>query len=295
MSEQPETFSAVAKHLKITFTPSEYTEIIQQKGFIYERDETDHYLRSDYWSRLPKYLVARCPICGSNYEERLDTHSLWRWSFEPFNQFYVYETRYNLPSIYEPVRCEHFVAVHSFLNLRRHLPTELSQLKMVGFTFNTGDIPFVLPDLLPDGMLAFAVMHSLPICGIEHNEFMPKYALYMITYYAQDSQALRKRRMEKQNPTPENWASLLAFPQFMRYNPQVANLRHWVGHGKLHWLDLNSSELALKGNAVAEFPYDGITGYGERYTYYVEPLEVPRWKFWRQRRLREGGRIELHP
>lgn len=32
-------------------------------------------LKTTYWARLPRYLLARCPICGGTLREPLDTYS----------------------------------------------------------------------------------------------------------------------------------------------------------------------------------------------------------------------------
>jgi hypothetical protein len=239
------------------------------------------------WEQMPSYVVGYCPFCSANSIEKIDTHSLHYWYPRPEKNGCVFKNRQRAKD------CHHFVAVHTFVNVNDKRPHPNPDLSISSFFNDNGDLPFVIPDLLPNAFPAIAVMHALPICAIEGDAFVPRYSLYMITYYAEDPKAVKEYRWRNVNPDPGDFALLLEFPDFMRRHPESANLQQWVERGKLQWLDPATPDLTLRTGPVAAFPYAGLTGFGRKYTYRPVPVSVPAWAFWRKRRLREGGRIEL--
>jgi len=158
-------------------------------------------------------LVAhlQCNIC-----ESLDTHSLLGWHPHPDRWDFVYTSRREglddaeeqkrLEQIIEGtaqpdqfwaatfeatpqrVDCSHFVAVQYFINLHGVLPKE------VQYFSNQSEVPFVMPVFLPEDIESYAVMHSLPICRIEKERFVPCYSVYLLTYYSARPQKLWERR-----------------------------------------------------------------------------------------------------
>lgn len=287
MSRHP-TFFAVKKHLQITFSPQEYITLIWSvppyRGMDDER--TDPVVKR-YWEKLPEYLVARCPFCQADYRSRLDTHSLNYWWFNPVRAGCVFTYNHQI------IRCRHFVAVQSFLNLNDHCYTAANQLQMTSFHSDNGDIPFVSPKLLPASVPSIAVMHSLPICDLEENRFTPRYSLYTITYYGESRKAVLEHYHKNTYAGPDDYIPLVEFPEYMHRHPASADLKQWVARGKLQWLDPYSANLSLCAGLPTAFPYSGITGYGRRFVYRPQPVTAPWWAFWRKRRLLEAGRIEL--
>lgn len=279
--ELPIHFSLTLPHLQITLSPDEY-RALPQKYKVVPVDAGEN-----YWLRLPSYIIAHCPFCGSNYDARLDTHSI-RWlaqnpTTKPTD---IGSTKY------QNVGCMHFVAVTSFIHLHGHLPTEQSL-----FICRMGDVPTLTPTFLPDDLPAIAVMHSLPICRIEQNAFVPRYSLYIITYYATDPDTLwQRRRAEMQKIADdlaggdEDWAMHIAYVATSCLGlrqPETQDLAQWVARGKLQWLDLHSPELPLRQGPVADFPYAHIQGVGRPYTY-TQHSTWP-WDKWRY----PNGRIQL--
>lgn len=243
-----------------------------------------------YWKKLPEYLVARCPFCHAAYRSPLDTHSLKYWRINPEKSIAVFTYER------QTIECRHFVAVQSFVNLNGHFYEEFNRLEMPAFVNDNGDIPFVSPKLLPAALPSTAVIHSLPICDLEQNQFTPRYSLYMITYYAKEPKAVLEDYHRNTRVGPDDYFPLLEFPEYMYRHPEAADLKQWVAQEKLQWLDPFSPELPLKAGPADAFPYTGITGYGRGFVYRPQPVieEIPRWAFWRRRRhLLEGGRIEL--
>ena len=281
------TIPISTQHLQITFSIREYLPVvhgISKSQLIHPNTEP---IVTAYWKNLPNYLIARCPLCGASYTEKIDTHSLYYWHIRPDKDSYVFTSEH------QQIGCRHFVAVHSFINLNDYHQSLNTEMQPTAFYNDSGDIPFVIPDLLPNTLPTIAVIHALPICAIEGNAFVPRYALYMITYYAEDSKRVKEYRCQKLKPGPDDYMLLLEFPDFMRRHPESADLQQWVKRGKLQWLDPNSADLSLRAEPLAAFPYASITGFGQKYTYRPNPVTVPTWAFWRKRRLREGGRIEL--
>jgi hypothetical protein len=281
------TFLATTRHLQITFSAEEYCRLVEEldkeKLHLYGIEPV--YLR--FWRRLPEYRIAECPFCGAHYYEKLDTHSLLYWRVQPFNQSYVFS------SDYRRLGCDHFVAVHSFVNLNDTYDNGESLLPLPSFENDSGDIPFVVPDLLPEGFASIATIHSLPICRLETSGFVPRYSLYMITYFAEDVRGLKAYRWRDSKAELGQYPPLLDYPELMRHLPNTADLQDWVAKSRLQWLDPCSPDLALRAEPVADFPYMGITGYGERFTYAPQPIVTPSWAFWRKRKLRAGDHILL--
>lgn len=283
-------FPTLATHLQITLSPKEYLRVIREAG-----DSTDIEVKkststiADYWRQLPEYVIARCPFCGAAYRERLDTHSLKYWHISPEQQRYTFST-YG-----QTLGCQHFVATQAFVNLNGHFYETYNLLEMPIFVNDNGDIPFVFPKLLPATLPSIGVMHSLPICDLEHNQFVPRYSLYLITYYAEDPQTVKAYRWQGARRQEDEYYILLEFPAYMRRYPETADLQQWVVRGKLQWLDPFAPALPLTAGPTEAFPYTGITGYGQRYVYRPTPVidTTPRWAFWPKRNLAAGGHIEL--
>ncbi len=281
------TFLATTRQLQITFAADEYrelaTQLDQYKLYLYGIEP----VIQRFWRQLPEYRIAECPFCGARYTEKLDTHSLLYWRVQPFNQSYVFSSEYR------KVGCDHFVAVHSFVNLNDTYDADATLLPLPAFENDSGDIPFVVPDLLPDGFTSIATIHSLPICRLEADGFVPRYSLYMITYFAEDVRSLKAYRWRDTKAELGDYPPLLDYPELMRYLPGSADLQDWVAKGRLQWLDPHAPDLTLRAQPADQFPYTDITGYGERFTYTLQPVVIPSWAFWRKRKLRAGDHILL--
>ncbi|MEZ4681960.1 MAG: hypothetical protein R2932_47895 [Caldilineaceae bacterium] len=203
------------KHIQIDLNPQEYRAICEQ-GTI-----TDI-------QKLPKYTLARCPLCGAEYVGHIDTYSLQTWRrLHPEIHGYVYR------NIYEYKQCSHFVAVQTFLNLNNNIPTEIPYLAN-----GNGDVPIITPELFIDEFDASAVIHSLPICRIENEQFVPRYAIYVITYYSTNPTETRNQAMTSLYADAENvhWGTLFDSSDRMVTEPMVGKLAEWAKQGKLHWL-----------------------------------------------------------
>lgn len=272
------SFQQTLWQLQITFGPDEYLELISkymQPGMILWKDiEVD-----TYWNKLPRYLIARCPLCGVRLTNCADTHSLFEWGGSDSK---------NLSSHPEnAIPCAHFVGVEQFIHLNGNFPTELGY-----FPCTYGDVPIAVPELLLDELHAGAVIHSLPICRVEGDAFTPRYSVYTVTYYADSPAQARDRSYRLHYPQgigkDADTTPLFDTSGRSYREPLVADLRYWVERGKLHWLDLDDPTLPLKSGPASDFPYAGIQGIGRSYTYRKRPK--PRWR-WLDRNWHPDGVI----
>ena len=253
-------FTQTLPYLQITFGIAEYL------SFFDDLRATKH--RSDeFMLRLPDYLVARCPLCGASYHARIDTHSLrYLSSIATDPPGYVYSPKH------QTIGCSHFVAVTSFINLNGVLPEEFNF-----WDCQMGDVPVITPAFLSDDLLAAAVIHSLPVCRIEDDAFVPRYSLYMITYFASDPAEVWKRVRAEMHAIAaarpkdgnDEWdpVGYVYSSRARQSRPEIGDLPLWVQRKKLYWLDLRSPDLPLCKAPADDFPYAQIRGFGQDYAY----------------------------
>ncbi|MFB0535370.1 MAG: hypothetical protein ACETWR_10340 [Anaerolineae bacterium] len=243
-----------ARHLQLAMSPQEYEAFRDQ----YRDPDGRRYIPDDgyyddednvrsFWEHIPEYLIARCPLCGASFTERMDTYSLEDWMLGFTDAvYYGGEQRH--------IGCYHFVGVQSFINLNSIVPTEPSYYR------GESEVPYVMPIFLPDDPVSYVVMHSLPICRVENDTFVPRYSLFMLTYYSQDPHVLLKRNTEHWKPGMGMISPMYPFSS-------DRDLLKWVVAGKLWWLDLDRDDLSLKSGPVEEFPYGNIEGRDRPFTY----------------------------
>jgi hypothetical protein len=256
------------KHLVIRLTPDEY------RGLIISHRRYE--IPESAWAELPNYVIARCPLCQATYTAVLDTYSLesWRWhtTFE--------QARYVFDFEHQKIGCNHFFAVQTFLNLNGYFPEERSK-----YFHSDYDVPFISPLFIPEEVPAYAVMHSLPICRIENDTFVPRYSMYMLTYFAPEPYVrwrlppnkaggrrlgiLYERRVAAGRFEHQD---ILYFPSEARQHSDWWDLPYWIKKKKLFWLDPASPDLPLINEPVEKFPYANIQGYRR-------PIEIRNGKF----------------
>lgn len=212
--------------LRIEFSPTEYSPFPA--------------LQPAYLQRLPTYVIARCPLCNATYSARLDTYSLGEW-YKPCHGRSVFSERA------QEINCSHFVAAHHFVNLNGVMPTE-HHYKSLGC-----EVPYAIPVFLPDDIESYAVMHALPICRVEGGRFIPRYSVYMITYYSEEPSTL----MERHWKISSSECILIGVGLLRRSSWKLTK---WVRSGKLQWLDPNAPDLPLRTGPVEAFPYVNIQG-----------------------------------
>lgn len=249
-------FARLTKQLQIALSPEEYValkEPFKRPSGVYRmpmgRDEDGE--SWDFWEAMPEYLIARCPLCGAEYTERLNTYSVEDWH-PSYTTGYVYSGGY-----WQHVGCDHYTGVESWIHFNNVEPTELSAFS------EDGEVPSVLPLFLPDEPVSRAVMHSLPICRVEEGQFVPRYALFMITYYSTDPRLLHARNAERW----KRWSPDGALQPMYGFQRDW-DLLKWVTAGKLCWLDLDQDDPPLQSGPMEAFPYAGIEGRKRTFRYY---------------------------
>lgn len=270
------SFEKVCRLLQITIPVQDYYLVSRHRIYSELREDSD--IVDFYWRRLPEYLIAHCPLCEKEYKTIADTHGIDTWLVNSLNYRDVFT------SIFQPERCRHFICVNTSVNLNGNFPTEVKSFQNHNF-----DIPIFNPELLPDDMRSAAVIHSLPICRIEAGQYVPRYSVYMISYFAEHANEAYHRAMKIKYPPSEEiddgYHPGGPFGFRSPYRPsELKNLKRWVKARKLYWLDLDDPALPLRTGDVEKFPYHGIKGFGTPYTY---------WK--RERPDHWWQRLRWHP
>lgn len=199
------------------------------------------------WQRLPAYMIAHCPFCSSQNIENLDTYTprIWRGFIVPTSKSVFY---------HELVvrHCDHFALAQFFFLFYGDIP---DQLKLTGI--GTRTTPYVIGHLLENGR-CLAVMHTLPVCEIEDNSFVPRYTLLIISYFSeQPKEAIQE--VERFNMNWYNLGESTLYLPLQFGGKYWADLSHWVAKGQLYWVDGNDPELNIRTHDVTAFPYGHLT------------------------------------
>ena len=253
------------QHLCLLTTPGHYLEVVR-------RMERDHDAPCDNVSAFdamaPKYLIARCPLCGADYHEPLDTYSLHWWQ-RPSNGERVFwrspRTR----------RCRHFYLVHPFIHLHGIVPA-VSDTELDTRSTFIAEAPHIIPMILTPDTGCQAVLHALPICRIENDAFVPRYTLYMVSYFAPpEEHAALTKRIFAFSSTTDDYYSRLIYPFPGKLKPEEGrtwwNLKPWVEQGKLSWLAPDTPHLPLQTGPLEAFPYGDIEGRIDPYVLKLPP------------------------
>lgn len=225
----------------------------------------------DYWSIVPVYTRAICPICQSELSSPIDTYSLLGKG-ESTEIFYT-----ELDEDSDLIgACSHFMATRQFLNLHGSYPTEKSYIRN-----KTGEIPIVSAWCLPNDIASYAVLHAIPVCRVAKGQFMPSYTRFFVSYFSeQREQVLNKRfefERERGQGDPEFRPAIFYAPG---PNPQDGihyDLQAWSQRGKLGHLDFSSPDLDLKIGNDTQLPvtYRNIQGEKREYTWKNGEITYP--------------------
>jgi hypothetical protein len=248
----------IDQHAHIELTPQEYRNITRyyRRGRMLDRYKAG----ADYWNCMPQHLVARCPICAAAYVAHLDTYNLDGW-------FANTGGKSVLVSEHQKIGCRHFVGTQAFINLHGLVPAEVGWY----FSNTNSEVPFVMPIFLPDDVESYAVMHAVSVCRVEQSQYVPRYTVFVLTYYASNPSELIKRRRKEMSDDagddPEFWDELMYTWRHIKGTSDAWDLPAWVVREKLLWLDLTQSDLPLKAGPAEDFPYGQIEGIRRSYTY----------------------------
>lgn len=237
-------YPALTSLLQVAATPEEYLRLIPPSPFWRGGNIPP---TAPYWSVVPVYTYTECPLCGRRYQEPADTYTLLGWSISAFSSTLYISRRYFRSLTW----CPHFVGIQLFANFHQITPYELKYVQN-----NWGEVPYLTPWFLPDDLDSFAVLHALPICRIETAQFVPRYTLFILTYFSENGRGVLGRHYDREwargAHDPEFYPSTLAPPGHKEGN--LYNLPYWSASGRLGWLDFNDPDLPLRIGSSLEWP-----------------------------------------
>ncbi|MCR9144967.1 MAG: hypothetical protein NXI24_22205 [bacterium] len=205
-----------------------------------------------YWSLLPVYTIARCPICDSETREPIDTYSLRTWELENHTGKSVHSAT--------PAKlithCKHFVCVQAFINFNGQRP-QLAPTELEEPAWSSSERPHVMGVDFEEDDSSRAVIHSLPLCKIVEGAFEARYAIYFVTHFSKRAADIAPK--------------ILSYDHFYESYDWERQRRGWSGNWewfdlkrhasekRLLWLEPNNPEFILQNDA-SRFPYGDIQG-----------------------------------
>jgi hypothetical protein len=212
-----------------------------------------------YRSRLPRYLLARCPFCGEEVWEPIDTYSFqgcgWfdgRWTgYGWYGQ--IEEAPGHVTVSYE-TKCPHAYIVSVCLayayGAEKPYRINPSHLERVA------EGPYVMSHPMKQPAMQM-VVRGLEVGSAEPDPATQSRRIYLSSYFVPDAAA---------------WAEEDALWSGGEYHSYVCypldyHLEPWLASGRLHWLDPHDPTLPLRSIDDGPFPY---------------PQHRPRswWRFW---------------
>jgi hypothetical protein len=250
--------------LKIHCTPQEYIRL--GPGKTYQLISPDHPEAQAYLAVLPEYIYARCPLCQAVCIERIDT-------YERPDNFPCLKNELNgsyiLPRNFpQDPPCEHFLGIHPFFN------SHGQPLGPEYFTNTAGEVPFMTRTLFQDAMSTYAVLHALPMCHIENGTFVPRYTLFMLTYFCTNPRLKIEAHYKKQYAFGKGDdefypGDIVDNVDYVR-GDDAYDLPQWAARGLLGWLDFTQPDLPLQIGLNRQLPefYRQIVGLRQSYIWH---------------------------
>jgi cytohesin len=242
-----------------------------------------------YRSKLPTYLLARCPICGGRVHEAVDTFSLSGpgWWLSESRGFGWYGRQIKMPvdgkmppnhrnRLSEPsyqTECDHVQAVTYNVNLNNVFPDDVSPL---GYVIIGSEPPQVLRPFMEQSG-SYAVIHAMPVGRLDDETWQPWYTVYFSTYFHEKPYTL-------QQALGGDPADLVHF--FWPHHKLDFNLQPWLEKGQLYWLDPATPDFSL-AQPPKPFPYPDVPGLVGRWAlryhdiYLLPNVYQQRLKDWR--------------
>lgn len=244
------------------FTFEEYKHFVRDfHEHRFERPiDTRMEMRDEYRSRLPVYLLARCPICGGKVTEPIDTFSFcgpgWGKRSRGYGWFGTIEEgwdpvkrRYWQKPSYT-AECQHAKIVEWGVNLNGIEPTDVTFQDIYIYH----EIPLLLAVLM-EAEGVFAVMHTLPIGRFDDTQPTPRYTAFFTTYFTANNAAYE----QAMQTVSEYGEGSIATP------PYDSDLEKYLQSKRLYWLDDATSDLKLRNEPTQDFPYRHVTGHTGMY------------------------------
>lgn len=200
-------------------------------------------LQKEYFERLPRIDLSRCPFC-----EAVMTHSFDPWGLDGL----WWQSRRSM-TVQEPKHCEHFRLLLGAVNLNGKPP----HAGRYGSTPGP-EVPYVIPRILNLPTMT-AVVAAVPLaCG---------YTAFPIAYFSQVrpptgslTQPWTKQQYAFQDDHGRPCWSIST-------DPWDFNLEPWVRCGKLKWIEPDDPDRKIhQGGDGSAFPYLNLPGRREQLT-----------------------------
>ncbi|MBD3299262.1 MAG: hypothetical protein GF341_11440 [candidate division Zixibacteria bacterium] len=203
------------------------------------RDKRDK-LRQEYFDRLPRILVSRCPVCKTELMRAFDPwglDGLW-WQEEEFTEFE------------EPPACEHFAVLTGALNLNGLPPLGGRSQANPG-----PEVPYVIPAVL-DLPTMTAVIAQIPM---ENG-----YTAFPIAYFC-ERQPPPEALTQPWRETSYNYTDVEGNPAWtVKTDPWEFELGPWIQKGKVKWIAPNDDQFQIRSGAPNDYPYADVEGLREQ-------------------------------
>jgi hypothetical protein len=194
---------------------------------------------AEYFDRLPRLPLSRCPHCGQVLARAFDPWGLDGLWWQPSEG----------GKTTEPEACPHFRLLQGAVNLN-DLPPHAGR-----YGVRPGpEVPYVIPRILELPTM-IAVFASVPLaCG---------YTTYPIAYFSQEQPrtgSLTQPWLHRQYSFTDDRGN----PAWtIKNDPWDFDLLPWVERGKLQWINPGDSQFVLQTNASV-FPYRDLPGRREQ-------------------------------
>ncbi len=247
------------------YTVAEYLEFL--KSVSNSIEYSDSYWQQEHFSMK---TIALCPYCGLPNRVRLDLSSIKYWSAS--------RTSIDIPKPGSKLKaryfdfCEHAAITDCFIHFNGYEP---QRNPPDGKSFHSRfgpEVPGVFSPYFKADFGLKAVMTCLPLCRIEENEFVPRYKLYVLSYFLPE-----RNPMIDLQPGQNDWRALLkgawkrlddtyfkVLPEATTLNGYVfenvdRELEKYVEKKLLYWMGNDDFKNIYTGDLEA-FPFKGIQG-----------------------------------
>lgn len=244
LSKNPYPYLELLPLLNYRMTPKQYMQVVEKYTTSAGKLRAFN-IGQEYWKLLKTYTFAYCPFCAESYQQRSDTYSLLGWSgfsTELHVKYYKYD---KVPENYPNIGCEHLFATQQFLNLHNNSPHERKYISC-----ESGEVPYLTNWFFHDDLETRVVLHALPICRIEDDQFVPSYTVFSLTYFCSDKEALRHRHFAWQaefgKGDREFYPAGFAFPNDSPTANESYDLPTWAQRGQLGYMDYTHPDVPLR-------------------------------------------------
>lgn len=182
-----------------------------------------------YYSSLPAYVIARCPLCQAENIKRIDTYSVRYWPGINYSGGRAVGSDEAIVH-----HCEHMVLAQPFINFHGIIPSEVK--KFYGCVFDP-EVPHVIGYLLEEG-ICLAVIHALLVFRIEGERSIPRYTMFLVSYFSHKRpENIRKEVVWRANLHFSWSVPVDIFAQPPDGTEHWWNLKEWVAKGLLYWVE----------------------------------------------------------